>query len=439
MGKALSFVSSYLKARYLRQFKSRESLENYQQKKLRKHLDWVCKNSPFYAQLKGRPLEDFPIMDKSSMMANFDKLNTAGIRLQDAMDVAIASEQSRDFSPTVGDITVGLSSGTSGNRGIFLASPDERATWAGTIVGKVLPTSIFYPHRIALFLRANSNLYETINSKRMKFQFFDLIEPIESLTKKLDAFGPPLIVSPPSMLRMLAKAQREKKLAIAPMKIVSAAEVLDPIDEKYISQTFNQKIHQIYQCTEGLLGLSDRTGQLRINEDIVFVEKEWVNKEKTKFIPIITDMERSTQPIIRYRLNDILTIDQEAKVTENCFLPLEFIEGRADDLFYFKSKDPLTSPQEVFPDFIRRKIIMASDSIGEYRAVQTEIDKMEIYLANQSGNAIEGNEREKVAQSLENFFEEQNLEAPELEFKAHRPHFGLKKLKRIERQFEIRH
>ena len=37
----------------------------------------------------------------------------------------IKSEENRDFSPTIKGITVGLSSGTSGNRGVFLASEKE--------------------------------------------------------------------------------------------------------------------------------------------------------------------------------------------------------------------------------------------------------------------------------------------------------------------------
>jgi hypothetical protein len=36
-------------------------------------------------------------------------------------------------------LTVGLSSGTSGNRGVFLVSRAERLRWAGILLGRALP------------------------------------------------------------------------------------------------------------------------------------------------------------------------------------------------------------------------------------------------------------------------------------------------------------
>jgi hypothetical protein len=91
---------------------------------------------------------EFLTIDKAEMLANFDSLNTVGIRLGDALKVAHRGEQSRDFSAQLGDVTVGLSSGTSGNAGVFLADPRERARWAGNVLAKVLPHSLLRLERI---------------------------------------------------------------------------------------------------------------------------------------------------------------------------------------------------------------------------------------------------------------------------------------------------
>ena len=48
-----------------------------------------------------------------------------------AMNIAVGSEKSRNFSETYNGISVGLSSGTSGHRGIFVISDRERSAWAG--------------------------------------------------------------------------------------------------------------------------------------------------------------------------------------------------------------------------------------------------------------------------------------------------------------------
>jgi len=51
---------------------------------------------------------------------------TAGIRLEGAWKLALTAERMRDFSTTLHGLTVGLSSGTSGSRSVFLASAAER-------------------------------------------------------------------------------------------------------------------------------------------------------------------------------------------------------------------------------------------------------------------------------------------------------------------------
>src|SRR5699024_7869763 len=107
-----------------------------------------------------------------------------------------AAERSRDFAPTIGDITVGLSSGTSGNRSLFLVSPAERYSWAGTMLAKILPDNILARHRSALCFRANSNLYSSVTSRRFQFGFFDLLESLDRLTQKLSTFQPTLLVGP---------------------------------------------------------------------------------------------------------------------------------------------------------------------------------------------------------------------------------------------------
>ena len=109
-----------------------------------------------------------PPVGKAEMMADFDRFNTAGVRLADALAVALAAERSRDFAPLLpGGIAVGLSSGTSGNRGVFLAAPAERDEWAGTMLARVLPGPLWAAHRVAFFLRASSALYTRLGSRNI--------------------------------------------------------------------------------------------------------------------------------------------------------------------------------------------------------------------------------------------------------------------------------
>ena len=47
-------------------------------------------------------------------------------------------------------------------------------------------------------------------------------------------------------------------------------------------------IDQVYQATEGFLACTCSAGHLHLNEDIIFVEKEYLDERR--FYPVITDL-----------------------------------------------------------------------------------------------------------------------------------------------------
>jgi putative adenylate-forming enzyme len=432
-----ALLLNYWRARHGRRFETRAALEAWQERQVRRHIRWTMAHSGFYAgHFRGLDLaawRDFPTIDKALMMAEFDRLNTRGIDRDAAMHVAVEAERSRDFSPMIGDLTVGLSSGTSGNRGLFLVSPAERAAWAGSILGKILPGSILHRHRIAFFLRANSNLYTTVSGRRIRFAFFDLLDALERHIERLNDFQPTSLVAPPSMLRFLAEAKVAGRLTIAPTKIVSVAEVLDPIDEAVIARAFGQTVHQVYQCTEGFLAATCAHGTLHLNEDLVVIQKEVIDAASGKFVPIITDFTRTTQPILRYRLNDLLTERKEPCPCGSVFTALEQIEGRCDDVFYLPAVegDRLVP---VFPDFIRRAVMTASAEIQEYTTLQTAPGQLEVALRVPA--AHRGEAESQVVETLGALFDSLDVARPQVRFTPYDQAPGLTKLRRVERRFQ---
>lgn len=384
MNQTIQILWHYLEAkRNARRWRHRGELEAWQDCKVQKHLARVLPHSRFYHELfAGKPLSDwpdFPISNKAGLMAGFDDWNTAGIRRDDALAVALKAESSRDFAPTIGGITVGLSSGTSGSRGLFLVSPAERYAWAGNLLAKILPGNLLEPHRAALCFRANSNLYRSVSSQRFKFGFFDLLEPLDTVALQLENFQPTLLVAPPALLRLLAEQKRSGHLQIQPARIFSVAEVLEPEERIFIERQFGQSLHEIYQATEGFLAATCAHGTLHLNEDLVVVHKEWLDRAQRKFTPVITDFRRTTQPILRYQLNDILTERETPCPCGSIFTGLEKIEGRCDDLLQLSSTRG-NGLVPVFPDFIRRAIITGDDAINEYSVRLHSDGKMEVAL-----------------------------------------------------------
>ncbi len=356
------------------------------QQKRWKSLQPTLKKSDFYSELAfhSAPIDAYPLINKAGFMEHFDAINTCGIQKKQAFDIAIKAENSRDFSATINGITIGLSSGTSGNRGIFLASEKERAQWVSCVLDRVIGFSL-KPRKVAFFLRANSNLYDSVKSKVLQFQFFDLMQSFDGHIAYLNNFQPDILVAPASALQLLAKAADSGRLKIVPTKIISVAEVLYPEDKKRLEATFDQTIHQVYQCTEGMLATTCSHGTLHFNEDFIHIEKKYIDAEKTRFHPIITDLIRSSQPVIRYELNDIITELPKCSCGSE-FLAIAQIEGRSDDILVFQ--DAHQKEKRLFPDYFRRAIILASDRIENYQVVQTDANRIELYTDNDQAKAI---------------------------------------------------
>lgn len=347
-----------------------------------KQLLRTLRQSPYYQPFLANAVDvsSFPIINKSGFMEHFDTINTRGLHKEQCMEVAIQAEQSRDFSPMIQGISVGLSTGTSGNRGLFLVSARERALWVATVLDRVIGFSL-RKRKAAFFLRANNNLYQSSQSRLLHFSFFDIYLPMEQHLAKLQQFQPDIIVAQPSVLCRIADAILQGNLQLSTRKIFSVAEVLTPEDQLYLEQAFQQKIHQVYQCTEGFLAASCKHGTLHFNEDFLLIEKKYINTEKTKFHPIITDLLRSTQPVVRYELNDIIT----GKTSCPCgskWLAIESIEGRSDDILIFEN----TRHEQVqlFPDLFRRNIVLADTRVTDYCLIQSQSHLLQLYVRSES-------------------------------------------------------
>ncbi|MDN2708395.1 CoF synthetase [Janthinobacterium sp. SUN118] len=373
---------SYWRTRRLR-FAGRAQLDAYQQRQLARFIDVLCARSRYFAPYRHLPLAQWPTMNKALMLEHFDAMNTEGITLAQAMEAAMAAEHSRDFTPAVGDITVGLSSGTSSRRAVFTVSPREKAQWAGVMLAKALPDGLFSGERVALFLRANSNLYTAVRSPWLTFAFYDLFEPFDSLCAQLAQYQPSVIVAPAQVLRQLALRVIDGSLALAPKKVISVAEVLEAQDRALIVQAFGA-VHEIYQATEGFLASSCEHGVLHLNEEYVHIEPQWLDAEageqQRRFVPVITDFTRMTQPIVRYRLDDILIARATPCPCGRATRAIAGIEGRCDDLLALPSARG-GAPVAVFADVLTRAFAQALPPDADYRLVQHGEAALQLHAA----------------------------------------------------------
>lgn len=377
-----SLLRHFVRARRRPRFGSRAELLHWQDAQVQAHLERILPSSPYYRRLfKELPRSEWlraPLLDKARMLANFDQLNTAGIPLDEALAVALESEASREVLPLIGDISVSLSPGTSGSRAVFLANQEERDDWLAMALERVLPRAPWSPHQIALFVRSHPHLAPPPERGPLRLSYYPLDDPLEQHSKRLNRQHPGVLIAPPSMLRYLAEAQSEDALAIHPERVISTAEVLDPGDEAAIRTQFGQ-VHQFYMCAEGFLGSSCSHGTLHLHEHRFAIQREYVDEARRIFVPIITDFSRTVQPLLRYRLDDLLTERATPCPCGSVMTGLARLEGRLEDVFYWRSSSP--GPLvPVFPDEIRAAVAGASRAILEYQVLQHSPTLMEVAL-----------------------------------------------------------
>ena len=370
-------------------FRDRRGLENWQEAQLRRHLRWVARRSPFYRawfDAEGRgpaeALSSWPRTDKDFVTGHLGEWLTRPVDLRAARNRTRQASDTRDFTRSLpGDITVGLSSGTTGPAAMFFVSASERAAWAGLALARILrPPSLRRPERIAFFLRANSPLYETLGSRAVRFVYFDLLQPMQGLLAELERLAPTVIVAPPGALRLLAEARREGRLRISPRQIVSAAEVLDADDRTAIESAFAVRVDEVYQASEGFLAATCPAGALHWNDDVVRLERDELGDGR--YHPVLTDFRRRLQPVVRYRLDDVVvdeTQDAPPCACGSVFRRVRRIEGRHDD----NLRLPRSRGVEVgtlFPDFVRLAVSAAAGGLNDFRVRQVDLQTLTVSL-----------------------------------------------------------
>ncbi len=362
-------LASYIRIRlFPYHFRNRITLVNWQQKKLARWLDRDVPRVPAFAHLAGQhvTLDQLPIMDKSILMADFSRYNLPAISNEQGWEAFAGDRQ-------IGDHIVGASTGTSGNRGLFVISQAERFAWLGAMLAKAVPDFWRHRDRVAILLPIDTPLYDSANQTgRLKLKFFDISNPLSSLSAELQAFDPTLLVAPPRILRQLCTMD----LSLRPRKIFSGAEKLEQADRAIIEARFGQPLGEIYMATEGLLAVSCSHGHLHLAEDCLHFDFEDAGNGLVS--PILSDFNRSTQIMARYRLNDLLKLDPSPCSCGSPLMVISEIVGRKDDIFCFSH--PGGQIVELTPDILRNVIVDSSRSIDDFRLLQTGPTLLELQL-----------------------------------------------------------
>ncbi len=358
-------LAAFLRTRHLaRTLRTRADIAAWQNHQIQQWRENVISKVLFYDDFRNKSFDTLPVIDKSILMADFAAFNRVGLTATEGWTMF------EGRSPQRSGHAVGASTGTSGNRGLYVISAAERYEWLGVMLAKTLPRFPFETARIALVLPLNSALYKAANLPGLSLRFFDLHDGLDAILPAVTKYAPDTVIAPPKVLRALA----ESDVPLKPKRLFSGAEVLDPLDRTIIEDRFKLTVREIYMATEGLLGVACDHGTLHLAEDAVHFEWERPAPDSDLVAPIITDFTRTTQAMCRYRMNDLLRLSSAPCPCGSPLQAVAAIEGRCDDLLVLDGKT-------VTPDILRNAIVDADRRITDFRLRQTGPAHLELILS----------------------------------------------------------
>lgn len=313
---------------------------------LRAHA-YAC--SPFYREfhrgLERAPLEELPILTKSTLMERFDSVLT-----DPALRLSGLEEHLRTLrgdGATYLGYHAAATSGSSGRRAIVPTSDEEWARiiasyaraneWAGVSAGPLRPAAIAVVSSTSP-LHQSFQVGATIRAPFLTTWRFDAGMPLAELVARLNETRLDVLVAYASMLRILASEQIAGRLRISPRTINCSSEVCTRETRALCQEAWGMQPFEVYAATEtgGIAAECARHQGLHLFEDLVLAEPvdaagHPTPPGQTGERLLVTALTSRTLPLIRYELTDRVRLSAAGCACRLPFRMIEAIEGRTDD------------------------------------------------------------------------------------------------------------
>lgn len=392
---------------------SRAALEAFRAKGLAKLRAHALAHSPFYRRfhkgLEEAPLEKLPVLNKAELMEHFDDFVTDRA-------VRLAEVQAHLKGPDAGSLYRGryvitATSGTTGRQGLFLSDPAEwRAVvssygrpydWAG------LRFRLYPPLKVALIStrtpwHQSARVGRTLESPLIPTLRLDANDPLEKIRGELEAFGPEVIISYPSVLRMLAEESRAGGAPLPrPGSVFPVAEVLSEGTRKLIREAWGTEPFNVYGATESAgLASECRSHSLHTYDDLVILENvdlkdrpvppgEWGDRI------LVTVLSSRTQPLIRYAISDKVRLSDRPCACGMPFGVLEGIQGREQEIIRLPGRE---GDVALHPVFFRS--VLEALPVKGWQVCQEAESSLRIRVAAASPDAVPAGLAEEVRRDL---------------------------------------
>jgi phenylacetate-coenzyme A ligase PaaK-like adenylate-forming protein len=324
---------------------SRQRLEAEQLRRFRALVAYVKQHSPHYgAIITERGINpttcvptDFPVLTKSEMISRFDEIVTD--RRITRARIAEFLNHSKDPRDLLDDeFHVLHTSGSSGTVGYYVYSHPE---WIRGTTHMIRALPLGWRRKTAYVAATRGHFggvslvltgTQGLNRLFYRVRTYDIGRPTSEIVRGLNEFQPQAVSGYAAILKLLAEAQDRGELRIKPTRIVNGGEPLLSDVKAYIERVFGVRVTNLYVASEHLtmgLTLPGEDGMFLMEDELIF--------ELHDDHVCVTNLFNYTQPLIRYRMNDVLRPDRAAP-NRYPLTRVKEVVGRYDDALVFTNR-----------------------------------------------------------------------------------------------------
>jgi phenylacetate-CoA ligase len=322
---------------------------------LRRLLSVAVERSPWHrARLAGldiahvseASLSALPVMTKGDLMANFDEIVCDRRVTRVRCEAHLSDTTAPDY--LLDGYSVVASSGSSGQRGVFVYGWDAWATCYASIVRfperdwATDPSLAALPRVTAVVAAAqpthvSAALSRTFSSPRTPRRPFPVSLPLAEIVAGLNDLQPTVLQVYSSFLPHLCSEAEIGRLRIAPRRVICMSETLLPEVRAAAEATWGAPVANGYGMSEGLFTGSCRYG-IHLSDDLCLIEAvdgsgDAVPPGSTAQRIYLTNLYNQTLPLIRLEVTDELTVLPERCPCGSGLRRIADPQGRFEETF----------------------------------------------------------------------------------------------------------
>jgi len=379
-----------------------------QEKKLKKLLEHVLTHSKFYKNYYGErnitldnineiTLEDLPIIDKKIVMENYDDLVCdKALKRRDAENFFNAPYNR--FKKHMDKYTILHTSGSSGYVGISAFNIDEWNTMVALSIKRTSKAKLNLFRKVKnAYIGATDGSFAGMTLIMGTPKLFTEIMPlninasVSELIERVNRFQPDIVTGYASGAYLLAEEQLKGHINIKPTEIICSGDMLTDFMRNEIKRAFGIEPTNVYGACEALGMAAECKSHNKFHLFNDYYNFEVLDKDLKPVLPgnsgnlVLTNLFNYTQPLIRYKMNDEITLDNTPCKCGSPFPVLKNISGRQEEFLWFKKADGTS-------DFIHPLILTAVhvEGILKFRFIQTSYTSllMQAVVENNNHNSI---------------------------------------------------